>query len=260
MPPLGVRKLQHGGDRTRSHERAEPRARGRMSRELRHGSSRAGGARHGVRHRVARRETTTYFARPAAAARPAARRPRSAWGAATTSGCHPPEPRPSTTSDASKFDSGSSSAILQTISSRRSLPRVDCRQRRPRGSTCLARATCKLRSATCTRTVNCGHCHHDEAIRLKTMPTFGVRRRLLVDQTTPKQTGAYRTTHHDRYRDEAPAAWWSDDGDRGGLTRDEWAVGRMGRRDNFGMPPAGTETVDDVGREKVRLGIAGLSP
>ena len=35
---------------------------------------------------------------------------------------------------------------------------------------------------------------------------------------------------------------------------------RMGRRDNFGMPPAGTETVDDVGREKVRLWIAGLTP
>ena len=103
---------------------------------------------------------------------------------------------------------------------------------------------------------NCGHCHNDEAIRLKTQTD--VRLRLLADQKTPEQTGAYRTTIGTVMKHPLPGGVTTVIVPGSPETSGLWV--RMGRRDNFGMPPAGTETVDDVGREKVRLWIAGLSP
>lgn len=100
---------------------------------------------------------------------------------------------------------------------------------------------------------NCGHCHNDESVRLNTQTKM--RLRLLVGQSTPEETGAYTTTvgtvmKHTLANDVTDVVVKGNP-DRSGL----WL--RMGLRDFYGMPPAGTQVVDDVGRETVRQWIVG---
>jgi hypothetical protein len=100
---------------------------------------------------------------------------------------------------------------------------------------------------------NCGHCHNDQAVRLNTQTKM--RLRLLVGQTTPEETGAFTTTVGTIVKHPLP----------GGITNivvkgapEQSALWlQMGTRDANGMPPAGTQVVDDVGRETIRQWIAG---
>lgn len=103
---------------------------------------------------------------------------------------------------------------------------------------------------------NCGHCHNDEAVRLKTQTDM--RLRLLVDQKTPEDTGAYRTTVGTVMKHPLP----------GNVTtvlvkgapEESGLFVRMGLRNAFGMPPTGTKVVDDAGRDTVRRWITALPP
>ncbi len=98
---------------------------------------------------------------------------------------------------------------------------------------------------------NCGHCHNDDAIRLSTQSSM--RLRLLVGQKTPEQTGAYTTTVGTVMKHPLPDGTTTilvpGSPDQSGL----WL--RMDRRDTFGMPPAGTQIVDDAGVGTVRQWI-----
>jgi hypothetical protein len=100
---------------------------------------------------------------------------------------------------------------------------------------------------------NCGHCHNDQAIRLNTQSKM--RLRLLVEQKTPEETGAYTTTvgtvmKHVLENDVTDIVVKGDP-NRSGL----WL--RMGRSDLYRMPPAGTQVIDDAGRETIRQWIVG---
>lgn len=101
--------------------------------------------------------------------------------------------------------------------------------------------------------VNCGSCHNDESLRLNTQTRM--RLRLLVDQTTPEQTGAYTTTIGTVMRHPLPG---STDVLVPGRVEESGIWVRMARRDNFAMPPAGTQRVDDAGVEMIRRWIAAL--
>ena len=100
---------------------------------------------------------------------------------------------------------------------------------------------------------NCGHCHNNEAVRLNTQTKM--RLRLLVGQA-PEDTGAYTTTVGTVMKHTLPSGVTNvlvkGVPEQSGL----WL--RMGLRDFYGMPPAGTQLVDDAGRETVRQWIAGL--
>ena len=97
---------------------------------------------------------------------------------------------------------------------------------------------------------NCGHCHNDDARKLSTQSRM--RLRLLVGQT-PEQTGAYTTTIGTVMRHTLDGGITNvvvkGDPDRSGL----WL--RMGQRGFYGMPPAGTQLVDDAGVDTVRQWI-----
>lgn len=101
---------------------------------------------------------------------------------------------------------------------------------------------------------NCGHCHNAEDVRLATQSKL--RLRLLVDQKTPEVTGAYTTTVGTMMRhtleNGVTDVVVKGSPDASGL----WL--RMGRTDLYRMPPAGTELLDDAGREIIRQWIAGL--
>jgi hypothetical protein len=101
--------------------------------------------------------------------------------------------------------------------------------------------------------VNCGSCHNDESIRLNTQTRM--RLRLLVDQTSPEQTGAYTTTIGTVMKHPMPG---STDVLVPGSPEASGLWLRMGRRDFFAMPPAGTKLVDDDGVEIVRRWIVDL--
>lgn len=94
---------------------------------------------------------------------------------------------------------------------------------------------------------NCGHCHNDEAVRLNTQSRL--RLRLLVAQTSPQQTGAYTTTVGTVMK-HTLAGGVTDVVVKGAPERSGLWL-RMGLRDFYGMPPAGTNTVDDAGRAAV---------
>lgn len=100
---------------------------------------------------------------------------------------------------------------------------------------------------------NCGQCHNDESIRINTQTKM--RLRLLVAQKTPEETGAYTTTvgtvMKHTLANGVTDVVVKGDPQRSGL----WL--RMGVRDYYGMPPAGTRLVDDVGYETIRQWIAG---
>lgn len=97
---------------------------------------------------------------------------------------------------------------------------------------------------------NCGHCHNEEARKLSTQTRM--RLRLLVGQT-PEQTGAYTTTIGTVMRHTLDGGITDvvvkGDPDRSGL----WL--RMAQRGLYGMPPAGTQLVDDAGVDTVRQWI-----
>ena len=97
---------------------------------------------------------------------------------------------------------------------------------------------------------NCGHCHNGQALKLNTQSKL--RLRLLVGQTV-EQTGAYTTTVGTVMRHELDGGITDvvvkGDPDRSGL----WL--RMNQRGYYGMPPAGTQLVDDVGVATVRQWI-----
>ena len=97
---------------------------------------------------------------------------------------------------------------------------------------------------------NCGHCHNSEALRLNTQSKM--RLRLLVGQA-PEQTGAYTTLVGTVMRHEMEGGVTDvlvrGEPDRSGL----WL--RMGRRDYYGMPPAGTKLVDEGGVDTIRQWI-----
>jgi hypothetical protein len=99
---------------------------------------------------------------------------------------------------------------------------------------------------------NCGHCHNTEAIRLNDQTKL--RLRLTLDQKTPEETGAYTTTVGTVMKHTLPNNVTSivvkGAPDQSGL----WL--RMGLRDFYGMPPAGTQEVDVAGREVIRQWIA----
>lgn len=97
---------------------------------------------------------------------------------------------------------------------------------------------------------NCGHCHNSESLTLATQSEL--RLRLLVGQPLD-QTGAFATTvgtvmRHTLANDVTDVVVKGDP-DRSGL------VQRLARRDLYGMPPAGTQVVDDAGVAKVRQWI-----
>lgn len=100
---------------------------------------------------------------------------------------------------------------------------------------------------------NCGHCHNDESVRLNTQTKM--RLRVLVGQSTPEETGAFTTTvgtvMKHTLANGVTDVVVKGDPERSGL----WL--RMGLRDFYGMPPAGTQVVDDVGRETIRQWIVG---
>lgn len=95
---------------------------------------------------------------------------------------------------------------------------------------------------------NCGHCHNDGSVRVDNQSKM--RLRLLVAQTTPEVTGAYTTTIGTVMKHTLPDGTTDvvvkGNPDKSGL----WL--RMNRRDNFGMPPAGTQTIDTAGVDIVR--------
>jgi hypothetical protein len=97
---------------------------------------------------------------------------------------------------------------------------------------------------------NCGHCHNDQAIKLNTQTKM--RLRLLVGQTED-QTGAITTTVGTIMKHPLEGGVTDvvvkGDPDHSGL------VLRMGRRDYYGMPPAGTQVVDEAGVDTVRAWI-----
>lgn len=101
---------------------------------------------------------------------------------------------------------------------------------------------------------NCGHCHNDEAARLSTQTAM--RLRLLVGQTV-EQTGAYTTTvgtvMKHPLENGVTTILVPGSPDQSGL----WI--RMDRRDSFGMPPTGTQVVDEAGAGTLREWIIGLS-
>jgi len=101
---------------------------------------------------------------------------------------------------------------------------------------------------------NCGHCHNARAVRLNDQTQM--RLRLLVEQKTPEVTGAYTTTigtvMKHALENDVTQILVKGDADKSGL----WL--RMGRSDLFRMPPAGTETIDDAGRDVIRQWIASL--
>lgn len=99
---------------------------------------------------------------------------------------------------------------------------------------------------------NCGHCHNAEDVRLATQSKL--RLRLLVEQKTPEATGAYTTTVGTVMRhtleNGVTDVVVKGSPERSGL----WL--RMGRSDLYRMPPAGTEVIDDAGRDVIRQWIA----
>ncbi|MBS2012602.1 MAG: hypothetical protein JST00_06945 [Deltaproteobacteria bacterium] len=101
---------------------------------------------------------------------------------------------------------------------------------------------------------NCGNCHNARAVRLNDQTKM--RLRLLVEQKTPEATGAYTTTigtvMKHTLENDVTQILVKGDPDKSGL----WL--RMGRSDLYRMPPAGTEMIDDAGRDIVRQWIAGL--
>lgn len=100
---------------------------------------------------------------------------------------------------------------------------------------------------------NCGHCHNDQSQKLATQTKM--RLRLVVGQKTPEETGAYTTTVDTIMKHTLPTGETKivvkGAPEQSGL----WL--RMGLRDNYGMPPAGTQRVDDTGRDTIRQWIAG---
>jgi hypothetical protein len=102
---------------------------------------------------------------------------------------------------------------------------------------------------------NCGHCHNDQAVKLSTQTKM--RLRLLVGQT-PEQTGAFTTTIGTVMKhtldNGATDVVVKGDPDRSGLSL------RMNRRDLYGMPPAGTQFVDDAGVDTIRQWITDWPP
>ncbi|MDB4994809.1 MAG: hypothetical protein JWM74_2241 [Myxococcaceae bacterium] len=100
---------------------------------------------------------------------------------------------------------------------------------------------------------NCGHCHNDEAVRLKTQTPM--RLRLLVGQR-PEDTGALTTTIGTVMKHPLPndvtRVVVAGEPDKSGLYI------RMGLLDGYRMPPIGSKTPDDVGREAVRQLILGM--
>ncbi len=98
---------------------------------------------------------------------------------------------------------------------------------------------------------NCGHCHNSESIRLNNQSKM--RLRLLVGQRNPEETGAFTTTVGTVMRHTLP----NDITDVvvKGKPEESGLWLRMGRRDNYGMPPAGTQVVDDAGLETIRQWI-----
>ncbi len=101
---------------------------------------------------------------------------------------------------------------------------------------------------------NCGHCHNSEAKRLDTQTKL--RLRLFVGQSTVEETGAYTTTVGTVMKHPLPEGVTdvlvNGDPEQSGLWR------RMARRDYYGMPPTGTQVVDDAGLETIRQWIVGL--
>ena len=97
---------------------------------------------------------------------------------------------------------------------------------------------------------NCGHCHNSQAVKLNTQSKL--RLRLFVGQTV-EQTSAYTTTVGTVMRHELDGGITDvvvkGDPDRSGL----WL--RMNQRGYYGMPPAGTQYVDDAGAATVRQWI-----
>jgi hypothetical protein len=97
---------------------------------------------------------------------------------------------------------------------------------------------------------NCGHCHNSEAVRLATQSKM--RLRLLVGQPL-EQTGAFTTTVGTVMKHTLGGGVTDvvvkGDPDRSGLAL------RLGRRDLYGMPPAGTQQVDDAGVALIRQWI-----
>jgi hypothetical protein len=100
---------------------------------------------------------------------------------------------------------------------------------------------------------NCGHCHNDEEPKLATQSRL--RLRLLVGQTTPEQTGAYTTTVGTVMKHELEGGV-TDVVVKGEPARSGLFV-RMGRRDAYGMPPAGTQQVDPAGLATIEQWITG---
>jgi hypothetical protein len=100
---------------------------------------------------------------------------------------------------------------------------------------------------------NCGHCHNDEAVRLKTQTPM--RLRLLVGQR-PEDTGALTTTIGTVMKHPLPNdvtnVVVAGSPDKSGL----WV--RMGLLDAYRMPPIGSKTTDESGREAVRQLILGM--
>jgi hypothetical protein len=100
---------------------------------------------------------------------------------------------------------------------------------------------------------NCGHCHNDQSSKLAGQTKM--RLRLIVGQT-PEQTGAYTTTvgtvMKHTLENGVTDVIVKGNPDRSGM----WL--RMDRRDYYGMPPAGTQFVDDAGAGMIRQWITGL--
>jgi hypothetical protein len=100
---------------------------------------------------------------------------------------------------------------------------------------------------------NCGHCHNDEAIRLKTQTRM--RLRLLVGQRA-EDTGALTTTIGTVMKHPLPndvtTVVVPGVPDKSGL------FVRMGMTDGYRMPPVGSKTPDPVGLEAVRQLILGM--
>ena len=97
---------------------------------------------------------------------------------------------------------------------------------------------------------NCGHCHNDQAVKLNTQSKM--RLRLLVGQTA-EQAGAHTTTvgtvMKHRLDGGITDVVVKNDPERSGL----WI--RMNQRGYYGMPPAGTQFVDDAGVDTIRQWI-----
>lgn len=99
---------------------------------------------------------------------------------------------------------------------------------------------------------NCGHCHNGEDVRLASQSKL--RLRLLVEQRTPEQTGAVTTTIGTVMKHTLESGVTDVVVKGSPETSGLWL--RMGRTDLYRMPPAGTEIIDDAGREIIRQWIA----